>query len=989
MARADEIGTLLRKEFPGLRVTSTVRTRAEQDDLIRRGKTRARNSQHVSGTGIDVVLPKGVSPTQVRSFLRAQGIEPGEFINESGRGSNQGTGAHLHIGLAPKAGQSRAPAEGGDRPSRSNPAARVRQWRQDREAGPDVSQFPDLREAAATRLKPSTPIPPEVLASYNSHQMDDHPEDRAAVEKYVKDGTWFVPKGQRLQKPAPRTVLDQAKMYGRAAVGGLADLADTTMRAINPGYGLRPAKEGGLEFNNAGMDVADAVSDAVGAPLPESDTEKLRSAIVAGATQGLVTGPIGGLRGVAGRTAMDVVSGGAAGAASESARQAGAGPVGQVVAGLAGGLAPVGPAVAVGRIRAGRTTPRTLPDVVAETPRAAVIDEAGNLTPDGQEIAARHNVTPEQIVEAYEAPPAVQRGVANDEAPPAVAREATNDAPVSPAADDVAAPTAGAMPETPARPTPEAEAAPIAATPESVPATARERVGQAQEFGVDMTRGQATKNFDIQDRETQLRNAAGAQGDEMRAFVAKQTEQVNQAAKQFQDAIGDTAMTTEQRGELVQEALRDLRDLGQQGVSALYKQARDLGEEIPLETVPIRNTFEGLMAEADIPEPVKKVMEQEAARYGLIGEPVVIDKATGKVTNDAGVTTVKLDDGSTVKFRGEPQTLRLDNAEEFRKVISKQYPVDGPQKLTQELKRAIDDAVEAAAVKSAEGGDANISDAMRTARKAHVEQQQTFKSKDIVQDIVDWKRGAEGVTSKLKPDEVMRRALANVSDLKRVKAALLSKPTVQSKAVWQAIKAHGVAEIFQKAITQTDNKAGEITQAVSGAKLRSEIEKFGHDKLKVLLDPDQFNQLMKLRRVIEDVTVPISGTVNHFNSTNLAMRLLGDVDRQVTAAFSAAGFAIGGPGGAAAGGVAGREIGNALKASKQAREAAETLRGATGYTAEQAATDSGQPKPSPARKAASAVKSAGTTAIKTFIDTYASPRILAPVLASTAGAEEE
>jgi hypothetical protein len=792
----------------------------------------------------------------------------------------------------------------------------------------------------------------------------------------------------RLQAPSARTMGEGFGMGVRNVMTGAGGLVDIVAAPVNATVNAVT----GLDLSTSpGRDLAAAGADVMGLARPESDTEKLNAAIIEGGAQGLLTAgaalPLAGATGATGAVArtltasplLDTVSGATSGAAQETARQAGAGPVGQLVAGLAGGMVPVGMAGAGARLRA----PKSLPEVVEQTPRAAVIDETGNLTPHGQEVAARHGVSPEEVVSAYEAPPNVQRGVANDQSQPAVAREATNDLPIErvqeapPMRTDApteAAPPPAAMPD----------AAPIVATPDTVPATAKARVEQANEFGVDISRGQATKSFDAQDAEMRLRNSSGPEAEEMRQFAASQVEQVKGAAERFKSAFGDTKAPAPERGEAVQEAIRELRDLGQKGVNELYKQARELGAPVAIEPTPIRNAFERVMVEADIPDNVKAVIKQEAARYGIIGKPEIVNKETGAVTSEAGITTVRLDDGERVKFYGEPQPLRLDNADAFRTIVSKQYPNDGPLKLSQVLKKAIDDAVEETAKQLAEDGDSNVSAKLKEARTAVQTQKKTFNAKDIVQSIADWKKGAQDVTGALKPEQVMQRALASTSDLKRVKAVLLSKPTVKSKAAWRAIQAHGVAQIFDSATTRTTNIGGEITEAISGAKLRTAIEKFGPDKLKVLLDPEEFNTLMKLRRVIEDVSTPISGTVNYSNTGNLIWRLLGNVENRVTAAFAAAGTVVGGPVGAAIGANVGQAVGVATQAAKEAKATARTLEDATNYTPEKAAMESeAAPKPSVAAKA----KAGASKSVRAFIDIYGSPRILAPVLASAEGEE--
>lgn len=828
-----------------------------------------------------------------------------------------------------------------------------------------------LRPGWRIDRKPSAPVLPQALIdAYNSHRMDDDPEARKIVEETIARGEASLPRGQRLHAPPPRTLGDRMKGGLRTGLTWAGKAADIVAGPANAIVNALPGNQG-LSVHPFG-DAANSASDALGLPAPESDSEKLIDNIGGGAVMGLATAGAGlataGLRGVAGAVGkalasnplLDTVSGAASGGSQESARQAGAGPVGQIAAGLVGGALPIGLAGATERVLARRTLPQT----VADTPRSAVLDEQGNLTPHGQEIAVQHGVGPEDIRQAYEAPPSVREATANDQMPEAVAREATNDAPVA------------------ARPS-EAEAStppPARAAPDDVPVTPLARVQEGQDFGVDMSRGQATKSFDIQDREQQLKNSNGPAGEKMRQFVAKQTEQVKQAVEKFRKGFGDTEATPEQRGAIVQDAVRELLDNGKAGVNALYRAARDLGQEVPLETAPIRDAYERLMVEADVPDQVKNVLTQEAARYGIIG------KVAGTAENK--ITTVKIDDGNggtrPVKFYGEPESLRLDNAEAFRQAVSKQYMADGPQKLTTVLRKAVDDAVEQAADNLATGKSAAITAAMRKARDAHIEQVKTFRAKDVVQKIADWKKGQEDVTGLLTPEQVIKTALASTSDLKRIKAVLLSKPTVASKAAWRAIQAHGLAQVFEKATTRNTNAAGEITEAISGAKLRSAISGFPPDKLKVLLEPKDFNTLMKLRRVIEDVTIPISGTVNTSNSGNLIMRLVKDVDNQVTAAFAAAGTAIGGPVGAAVGGTIGRTISPAVKAVKQAKVEAETLSDATAYSPARAAAEGAADKPSAAVRA----RQTAADSLRAFIDTYSSPRVLAPVLVSTEGATQ-
>ncbi len=971
MARADDIGALIVKSFPGTRVTSTVRTRAEQDDLIARGATKARNSQHLTGNGLDVVLPKNVSPSQVRSFLSDRGINPGEFLNERG-GRGQGTGAHLHIGLAPRASRP-ASTGGGDQASagsyNSLPKIPAYQRRASQNTGPDPSQYPDIRAVANSPLRKVDPIPAAVIASYNSHKMSD--EDRAGVDQLVKDGVWAVPKGQRLQKPEARTMLERAQLLGRAASEGIAGLADMSLGVLNPGFiigGANPAQK-----------LVDAAGNLIGAPKPESDTEKLANSVVSGATQGLITGPLMGgeaLLAKAGATALDTISGGAAGYTQESARQAGAGPVAQVAAGLLGGAVPIGLAAAGERAVARIRAPKSLPEVVESVPRAAVVDEAGKLTPEGQEIAARHNVTPEEVVAAYEAPPKVQEATANDQMPEATARAAGEPPVAEPAAQAPEATVTRAEPsELPPQPNAPSVDQPNPTGLEALPATALARVQQAEGFGFGLSKGQATKDFGTQVAEQNLRKMDTPQGEEVRQWTARNAEDIKTATQKFTAAFDDPTLSDEVRGQQLQDAIHALHDGGKDGVGALYKAARDLeGADTPLPHDRVLEAADKLILETPMEQGSKDALERAMAKYGLLGD---------KVEDYGRYSSVVTDDGRKIRVLGKVEPLSLNNAEDFRQAMNAAY--DKGTGLMGRAIKALDDTVDEA-IEALPHGSART-EKFKEARAAHREVKKIFESKDIVADIAGWKNGAENITGKLSPEQIITRAFSKTSDLRRIKAVLLTKPTVASKAAWRGIQAHGLATVFKKSLADV-NIGGETIEAISGAKLNKAVKDFGADKLKVLLDTEDFNSFMKLRRSIGDATIPISGTVP-VGSAPWWQRLVGSVDNKVTAAFAALGTVAGGPVGTAIGGGIGKAVGGAVEASSKAKAATATMEGVTKYTPEVAATDTGAPKPSVASKAGGAVKQAGASTVRAFIDTYGSPRILAPVLASTTGAAEQ
>lgn len=174
----------------------------------------------------------------------------------------------------------------------------------------------------------------------------------------------------------------------------------------------------------------------------------------------------------------------------------------------------------------------------------------------------------------------------------------------------------------------------------------------------------------------------------------------------------------------------------------------------------------------------------------------------------------------------------------------------------------------------------------QAARAAHRQQRQTFNAKDIIDNLIAVKRGTE--TDVHLPERAIAQVLGagkdGVSNLRRVKALLMSSNTPSSKQAWAAIQHQGLADIFDSAISRNVNHGnGQIGDVVSGAKLNSAIERFGPLKLRELLDQEQFNGLMKLRRIIGNATIPISGTVNPSGTATKILNFLKGAGTRVSA----------------------------------------------------------------------------------------------------------
>jgi hypothetical protein len=630
--------------------------------------------------------------------------------------------------------------------------------------------------------------------------------------------------------------------------------------------------------------------------------------------------------------------------------------------------------------------------VVAQVPEEVAVTPKGDLTDEGHEAAQQAELHPEQLKAAY------AEAAATPEAPrtQTVRRYNGQDYPVEvldpTPVDHEGAPhvkvrgddgsegyvPAADLAEVPVTPSAAPEAAPKPADSfepaanDTMPPSATERLTTAKAEGVDLTRGQATQDFDTQAREETLKNTGGPESAAARQFFQRQQEQIKGALDQFRAGFGDPEATAEQRGQIVKDAVRGLRDSGKAGVTALYEQARDLASKlghnaenlIHLDTEPLLAKMREIWSDEGIPDPVRKSLKQQAARYGLIGDsPKTVE----------GETTVSLRDTSgepagKVTFTGPPQRLTVLNAEDLRKKLNALYDQHRtPEVLS--LKPIVDNALQGAVERAASAeGHEDIGGAFKAARAAHMEQQQTFNASDIVQKVIDWKKGARG-TDLLKPEDVMKAVLGNgpdaVSNLKRMKAVLLSKPTERSRAAWEAIRAHAIGRAFDAAVTLNANLGdGAELGTVSGAKLNTQIAKLGAPKLKVLLSDAEFNRLMRLKRVVGLATIPIKGTPNPSGSGFAVIRFLADWGGRA----AKIGLHIV-PGGRLAADV----VGGVAKVGKEASEAKRTLHGVTEFTAEQAAKED-------------TPKEAFATA-RRFLRVAASNEFLAPIIATAANEE--
>ena len=115
-------------------------------------------------------------------------------------------------------------------------------------------------------------------------------------------------------------------------------------------------------------------------------------------------------------------------------------------------------------------------------------------------------------------------------------------------------------------------------TLDPIAATRKER---AKEFDIDITTGEARRDFDTYQAEESLRGLATREGAAARTAEAEKLAQIETAQKKFTTELDPDTIGREAKGGAVQEGLREIEKESEANVRRLYKEAGELpGEDI-------------------------------------------------------------------------------------------------------------------------------------------------------------------------------------------------------------------------------------------------------------------------------------------------------------------------------------------------------------------------------------------------------------------------
>jgi len=377
------------------------------------------------------------------------------------------------------------------------------------------------------------------------------------------------------------------------------------------------------------------------------------------------------------------------------------------------------------------------------------------------------------------------------------------------------------------------------------------RVARAQSQGVNLTEGQATRQFEIQSAEDILKGLEGKEGTQARLFFNNQQQALNKSKDKFLESLGgDVDVSRTARGEQVKTTIREINSAEKMAVSELYTK---LG------------TMEG--GNDKIKADVLLSMSDNLVREYVPSDR--IQKGLANIYNDFEISP----DFEPTAISQGPLTFK--NAEKMRKRLNALKPdTDADISIIASIKQGLDDLVAGATSQFPENTPMGI--AAKEARTAAAQRFDRFAAKDVIEDLISFKKGTKtnSVPDELVLDKILASGNKKLVNLRRVKQILTKNPTRESATAWNNIQTQAMLDVFGKAVTRTPD--GEF---ISGAKLNTAIEKLGDETVKELFSTKQIAALRQLQSVVGDATIPVPKTTN---PSGTGARMMNMISRMVT-----------------------------------------------------------------------------------------------------------
>lgn len=380
------------------------------------------------------------------------------------------------------------------------------------------------------------------------------------------------------------------------------------------------------------------------------------------------------------------------------------------------------------------------------------------------------------------------------------------------------------------------------------------RVGAADEFGIPLTQGQATRDTSQEALEDTLRNAdvSSKAGETMRTFDAVQTEKIGDAARGIQSELGDTPAIMNrptEAGETISEGVAQRAAAAKAASSKAYDEAAELGGEFTLDSFQkmqrrMKRVTQGeLLPKQDFP-----------GTYKVLGEIQKLDKL--------------FKSGMGIK----PFTLK--QLEVKRRMIQRLAQRSSPEdaRVVRQMQEVLDDYIDGAVDNAFFSGDDAAIDAIKKARGLYRQYKQNFtqrKAGDSAGAIVE-KFANRGVTGEgVDPNTAMNWIFgASKVGGKEVTVPVLKRlKTVfgEGSQEWNALREAAWLKVTAKGMQGESISAQKLATALDDALTGS-----GESVMKSLFTQKELMQMARFNNAVK-ATIPTGG--KKYNTSGTAYSL--------------------------------------------------------------------------------------------------------------------
>ena len=377
------------------------------------------------------------------------------------------------------------------------------------------------------------------------------------------------------------------------------------------------------------------------------------------------------------------------------------------------------------------------------------------------------------------------------------------------------------------------------------------RVARAQQEGVPLSEGQATREFEIQSAEDILKGLEGREGTQARSWFSNQQEALIRSKDNFLETLGgDIEANRTARGSQIATTVRDMEKAERVAIGELYTRLSDLpGGEDRIKGGLLMNRAEELIREYN---PDSNI--EQGLKY---------------IFNDFEIGP-DFEPSSTSQG-----PLTFKNAEKMRKRLNQLKSNDpGHIAVITQLKQDFDNLIAGATSQFPEN--TPIGDAAKAARKAAADRFDRYEAKDIIEDLMSFKSQTKTrkVSDELVLDKILASGNQKVANLRVIRKLFTDTPTPEGTLAWDNIRTQAMMDVFGKAVSKTPGGF-----FISGSRLNTALDTLGEEAIFELFTPEQIVSLRRLQSVVGDATIPVPKTTNPSGS---GMRLMNLIGRLVT-----------------------------------------------------------------------------------------------------------